>query len=183
VAGVRNPCELDLAIPNILYKIGSQRTARFEPKMKLRIYIAVALVATLLGFSIRASAQDTLLPATSGNATNQNPVVKDLYSDDFLGALSVPGKHVTAEALGDMNLRDSPPKSVAGWYSRGDKIGIVRMGEKLRILDYRSVQTPFDVQYWLKVAPVNPEGAGWNAGWIYYGGNSYLKLMQENSLK
>jgi hypothetical protein len=135
--------------------------------MKLRSLMVVGVAVLLFGAVAGALAQEQ-------GATTQMGDIISLLGDK---------KSVVAEAVGDMNLRDSPPKSVAAWFSNGSKIGLVKSGEKLKIVGYKVVQTPFDRQRWLEVAPVNPDEASWKAGWVYYGGDAYVKPLQSDGMK
>lgn len=63
----------------------------------------------------------------------------------------------------DLPLRDSPPGL---FQSKGDQIGTVSADQDLRVIEQRTVPTITGSENWIKVAPMEGDGA---RGWIYSG--------------
>jgi hypothetical protein len=136
---------------------------------------ALAIALPLAAAAVGVAAQNaTSTPSASSQA--------EIFTYDSLGDFLAQirgGKKPLVEAQGDLNLRDAAPHSIAAWFVSGNKIGEIKAGEKLRIVDAKAVVTPLEAQRWLKVEPLDAGSGGARTGWVYYGGTDYLKPVTE----
>lgn len=93
-----------------------------------------------------------------------------------------------AKVKGHLVVRDSAPKQIAGWYSKGKQIGVAEPGLAFQIVYIKDLPAFFGSgQTWVGVKWVEgmTEGSKVPAtgdlehvdGWVYYGGPNYFEMV------
>lgn len=124
-------------------------------KLSSVVYFGIAL----MGLGSALWAQDKLL---NGDGSHIAPI------------------YVGAEAMtsGAMFLRETPPTGVAGWYVKGDKIGLLRVGEKVRISDVKDYPSLLGTQSWIEVERLDPDAEP-KLGWVYSAEGYFVDVPPE----
>lgn len=85
-------------------------------------------------------------------------------------------------AGGNMHLRNTAPYEVAGFYLKGQKVGVIRKDEHVRIIDSKKFEALWVSQNWVKIERLS-EGALPKTGWVYNGGSDYFSLAESSADK
>ena len=134
-----------------------------------------AFIAILIASSVATSQKPAFAQDWGGtgswNTGGTSNWSNDAASDGTSGAISDDGQAIgIAEATGNLPVRAAPP---SGWLARpGQELYSTAPGQEYIVLETRDVPRFFELDHWVRVAPVDENGElSGEIGWAYWGTN------------